>query len=82
MVDERELRQQMRDAFGDAEYPLENPMELLPVLPDGPATRFESGDFSMSVVELSTELDSEFPYETVDDMIDHIIEELETNGFL
>ncbi len=82
MVDETELRSQMHEAFGEADYPLESPMALLPTLPDGVGTRFESGEFSMSVVELQTELEPAFPYESPDEMVDHIIQELKANDIL
>jgi hypothetical protein len=72
----------MLETFGSADYPVSSPMELLPVLADGPATRFESGEFSMSVIELHRELDADFPYESADEMVDHILDELEAAGQL
>lgn len=66
----------MVEAFEGASYPLDSPMDLLPVLPDGVGTTFESGEFSMSIIDLNTELDSDFPYDSVDELVDHIIEEL------
>ena len=82
MVDEAALRSQMLEAFESADYPVGSPMELLPALPNGPSTRFESGDFSMSVIELNQELDAEFPYDSAEAMVDHIIEELRAAGKL
>lgn len=79
MVNESELRAQMIDAFDNVEYPLANPMELLPTLPNGAETRFESDAFSMSVIELNMELDSDFPYQSVEELVDHIFEELRAN---
>ncbi|MFP4626281.1 MAG: MTH865 family protein [Natronomonas sp.] len=76
MVSESELRRQMVEAFEGAPYPLDSPMDLLPALPDGVGTTFESGEFSMSIIDLNTELDSDFPYDSVDELVDHIIEEL------
>lgn len=76
MVSESELRTQMVEAFEGASYPLDSPMDLLPALPDGVGTTFESGEFSMSIIDLNTELDSDFPYDSVDELVDHIIEEL------
>lgn len=66
----------MVKAFEGASYPLDSPMDLLPALPDGVGTTFESGEFSMSIIDLNTELDSDFPYDSVDELVDHIIEEL------
>jgi hypothetical protein len=82
MVDEAALRSQLLESFESADYPVASPMELLPALPDGPSTRFESGDFSMSVIELHQELDADFPYDSAEAMVDHIIEELEAAGKL
>lgn len=82
MVDEASLRSQMIEAFESADYPVGSPMELLPALPDGPSTRFESGDFSMSVIELHQSLDAEFPYESAEAMVDHIMAELQASGKL
>ena len=77
MADEAELREQMIDAFEGANYPISSPMDLVPALPNGPGTKFESGDFSMTAMELNTKLSGgEFPYETVDDFVDDVIEEL------
>jgi len=47
MDTEADLREQMIAAFEDADYPISSPMDLVPALPDGPGTRFESGEFSM-----------------------------------
>jgi hypothetical protein len=80
MVDEASLRSQMLETFESVDYPVANPMELLPALSDGPSTRFESGDFSMSVIELHQQLDADFPYDSAEAMVDHIIEELKASG--
>ncbi|MCU4924933.1 MTH865 family protein [Halobacteria archaeon AArc-dxtr1] len=78
MVDEAELREQMIDAFEGADYPISSPMDLVPALPNGPGTRFESGDFSMTAMELNTKLSGgDFPYESPEAFVDDIIEELE-----
>lgn len=78
-----ELRDQMIEAFGGADYPISSPMDLVPALPDGPSTRFESGDFSMTAMELNMKLPSgDFPYDDVESFVDHIMESLEDEGFL
>jgi len=83
MVDEAELREQMVDAFGAADYPISSPMDLVPALPDGPSTRFESGDFSMTAMELNTKLPGgDFPYENVDAFVDDIMEQLEDEDYI
>jgi len=83
MVDRAELREQMIDAFEGAEYPISSPMDLVPALPDGPGTSFESGEFSMTAMELNAELSGgEFPYESVDAFVDDVLAELEAEGHL
>ncbi|TMT86946.1 hypothetical protein E2L06_10140 [Haloterrigena sp. H1] len=78
MVDETELREQMIDAFEDADYPVSSPMDLVPALPDGPGTTFESGDFSMTAMELNTKTTGgDFPYDDVESLVDDLLRELE-----
>ena len=77
MADEAELREQMIDAFENADYPISSPMDLVPALPNGPSTKFESGDFSMTAMELNTKLSGgNFPYETPENFVDDVIEQL------
>ncbi|GAB7017256.1 MTH865 family protein [Halostagnicola bangensis] len=81
--DTEDIREQLVDAFEDANYPVSNPMELLPALPNGPATTFESGDFSMSVMDLrnaaqgTDDTEDRFPYETPESLADDIVEGLQ-----
>ena len=83
MADEAELREQMIDAFEGADYPISSPMDLVPALPQGPGTRFESGDFSMTAMELNTKLPGgDFPYDDVETFVDDIIEELKENDYI
>ena len=83
MVDKDDLRQQFIDAFEGADYPINSPMDLVPALPNGPATSFESGEFSMTAMELQTKLGSaDFPYETVDDFVDDIMDQLDDRGLI
>ena len=78
MVDRDDLRQQMLDAFEGADYPVNSPMDLVPALPDGPGTTFESGDFSMTAMELNTKLDGgDFPYESAEAFVDDVMDQLE-----
>ncbi|SDD49469.1 MTH865 family protein [Natrinema hispanicum] len=77
MVDEAELREQMIDAFEDADYPVSSPMDLVPALPDGPGTKFQSGDFSMTAMELNTKTTGgDFPYDDVESLVDDLLREL------
>ncbi|WP_226007350.1 MTH865 family protein [Natrinema salinisoli] len=83
MTDEAELRAQLIDAFEGADYPVSGPMELIPALPNGPSTTFESGDFSMTAMELNTKTSGgDFPYEDVESLVDDLLEELRDRGEL
>ena len=84
MVDRDDLRRQLVNALENADYPVSGPMELGPALPNGPATRFESGEFSMSVMQLNTELgdDADYPYRSAEAFADDILESLDRRGFI
>ncbi len=83
MADKAELREQMIDAFEGADYPISSPMDLVPALPNGPGTKFESDDFSMTAMELNTKLSGgDFPYDSADGFVDDVLEELEENGHI
>ncbi|MEZ3164631.1 MTH865 family protein [Halorubrum sp. RMP-47] len=79
-----ELREQFLDAFGGADFPVENQMDLVPALPDGPGTKFEAGDVSFTAMEMAAKLGSEqeFPYDTPEALVDDIIDGLEAKGML
>ena len=79
-----ELREQFRTAFQDADFPVSDKMDLVPALPNGPGTRFEAGDVSFSAMELAANLDGhqEFPYESVDELVDDVMAALEAEGLL
>ena len=82
MVDKDDLRQQFVDAFEGADYPISSPMDLVPALPNGPSTKFESGDFSMTAMELNTKLSGDFPYDNVDAFVDDIMTDLEEQDLI
>jgi len=83
MADEAEVRDQLIDAFENADYPISSPMDLVPALPDGPGTKFESGDFSMTAMELNTKVSGgEFPYDDVESLVDDLLDELKSQGEL
>ena len=83
MVDTDDLREQFIDAFEGADYPISSPMDLVPALPDGPSTTFESGDFSMTAMQLNTKLGSgNFPYEDVESFVDDVLDQLEDQDLL
>ena len=82
--DERsDLRDQIVEAFEGADYPINSPMDLVPALPSGPSTKFESGDFSMTAMELNTKLGSgDFPYDSVDAFVDDVLDQLEDQDLI
>ena len=84
MVDKDDLRQQFTEAFENAEYPVNSPMDLVPALPDGPGTKFESGDFSMTAMELNAKAggNQEFPYESVEEIVDDLMDALEEQDLI
>ena len=84
MVDKDDLRQPFIDAFEGADYPVNSTLDLVPALPQGPGTTFESGEFSMTAMELNTKGggSQDFPYEDVESLVDDIMEGLEDEGHL
>ena len=84
MAERDDLREQFTEAFEGADYPVNSPMDLVPALPNGPGTRFESGDFSMTAMELNTKAggQQEFPYDSVDDLVDDIMNGLDDQGYI
>jgi len=83
MVDKEDLREQFVDAFEGADYPISSPMDLVPALPNGPGTKFESGDFSMTAMELQTKLGGgDFPYETVEEFVDDVMGQLDEKDII
>jgi len=84
MADRDDLREQFTEAFEGADYPVNSPMDLVPALPNGPGTRFESGDFSMTAMELNTKAggEQEFPYDSVDELVDDIMDGLDDQGYI
>jgi len=84
MVDRSELRQQFIEAFEDADFPVTSPMDLVPALPEGPATKFESGEFSITAIELNAKAgdDRDFPYDSVDGLVDDLMDGLESEDVI
>lgn len=81
---EEQLREQLREAFQGADYPVDNQIELVPALPDGPGTRFEADEVSVTAMELATKLGSyqDFPYEDLDTLVDDIVTGMRAEGML
>lgn len=70
-----QLRAELETVFTNAEYPVEEPMELVPALPDGPSTTFEAGDVRVGVMDFGAEYAEyqEYPYETAEALIDDLM---------
>ncbi len=83
MVDKDDLREQFIDAFEGADYPINSPMDLVPALPQGPSTKFESGEFSMTAMELNTKISGgDWPYDSVESFVDDVMEQLEDQDLI
>lgn len=69
------LRAQFIEAFEGADFPVDNQMDLVPALPDGPATSFEAEGHRFTAMELAAKLGDhqEFPYDSVEDLADDMI---------
>lgn len=81
---EDELRTQLTSAFEGADYPVQNQMDLVPALPDGPGTRFQADDVDVTAIELATKLAGyqEFPYEDVGSLVDDVLDGMREEGML
>jgi len=79
---EAEIRRQLIEVFGAASYPVTDPFELIPVLPDGAATTFEAGDVTLGAMEIGMEYADyqEYPYESVEALVDDLMAGLHAEG--
>ncbi|MFC6755495.1 MULTISPECIES: MTH865 family protein [Haloarcula] len=78
------LREQFATTFGQATFPLRDPFELLPLLPDGPATEFEAGSVVVPAIDLGMVYGTyqTYPYDSVDALVDDLIHGLKQEGVL
>ena len=81
---EAELREQFHAAVESAEYPVESRGEIVAALPRGMLTRFETGEFSMSVATIAAKLyqHQDFPYVTPEALVEDLIEGLRAENLL
>ena len=78
-----ELSQNLKAVFSKARLPIKSVMDLLPVLPQGPMTKFQGGSKSFTAMDLSTKLGGgNFPYNNVDDFVNDILNGLDSKGLL
>jgi hypothetical protein len=84
MTDRAEVREQFVEAFEDADYPVNSPMDLVPALPQGPGTTFEVGDETITAMELNQEASGQgdYPYDSVDALVDDLMDGLEEEGYV
>jgi len=81
---ESEIRDQLTEAFEGADYPVDNQMDLVPALPNGPGTKFEADGVSFTAMELAAKLGShqDFPYDDVESLVEDVIAGLKDEGML
>jgi hypothetical protein len=79
---ESEMRGQLLAVFGRADYPVEDPFELIPVLPDGPSTTFEAGDVTIGAMELGMEYAEyqAYPYDEAESLVEDLMTGLREEG--
>lgn len=78
-----EMRQQLMTVFERADYPVTDPIELIPALPGGPATMFEAGDLSIGAMEIGVRYTEyqEYPYAEPEKLVDDLMTGLRDDGF-
>lgn len=81
---EEAMQDELLAVFGEASYPLTEPFELIPVLPDGPATTFDAGNVSIGAMELGMDYAEyqEYPYEDAEALVDDLMTGLRDEGVL
>lgn len=82
MTPREELEKQLKDVFGKAKYPIKSVFDLLPILPQGPMTKFTAGGKSWTAMELSQKLagQAKFPYNNADSFVNDLIAGLQSKG--
>lgn len=79
---ETEIRTQLVEVFGRADFPVADPMELIPVLPDGTATTFEAGEICIGAMDLGMGYAEyqDYPYDDVEQLADDLLTGLRDDG--
>lgn len=79
---EVQMRQQLIEVFGEAEYPVMEPFELIPVLPDGAETTFEAGNITLGAMDIGMGYAEyqEYPYRSVEALVDDLMTGLRDEG--
>lgn len=81
---EASLRRQFTETFERAAYPLTDPFELIPLLPDGAATEFRAGPVVVPAIDLGLTYGQyqQYPYDSVETLVDDLIAGLQAEGEL
>jgi len=81
---EREIRAELTATFEPAEYPVADPFTLLPLLPEGAETEFRAGAVVIPAIDLGLKYKEyqEFPYESVELLVDDLIAAMKAEGDL
>jgi len=81
---EAELRAQLTDVLGRAEYPVADPLTLIPVLPEGARTTFEAGDVVVPAIDLGLRYGTyqEYPYANVEALVEDVLRGMRAEGEL
>lgn len=81
---EKEMRQQLVAVFSEAQYPVTEPFELIPVLPDGAETTFEAGDVVLGAMDIGMGYAEyqEYPYQSVEELVDDLMTGLRDDDVL
>jgi len=81
---ETKLRDQLTTTFEQASYPIADPFRLIPLLPNGGETEFRAGSVVIPAVDLGLKYKEyqDFPYDSVDPLVEDLIEAMKTEGDL
>ena len=72
---EAAFREQLIAVFERADYPVTDPMELIPALPDGASTTFEAEDVELGAMDIGMGYAEyqEYPYDNAEGLVDDLM---------
>lgn len=75
---ETQIRNQLIEVFSNADYPIAEPFELIPALPDGAATTFEAADIELGAMDIGMGYAEyqEYPYRDAESLVDDLMQGL------
>ncbi len=76
------MRQELLAVFSRASYPVTDPLELIPIMPDGPATTFDAGEVSIGAMDLGMGYAEyqEYPYDSAETLVADLMRGLRDDG--